>query len=113
MKLNRIKIFVIAIIALPVFAIAVFNTNQVTAVETTAQDAVAEQYKKQCALCHKPKAEKFFDPAEKDEVLIEITLKGKKAEKPPHMPGYEEKGMTKEQAKALIDYMRKLRTPDE
>jgi hypothetical protein len=36
-------------------------------------------------------------------------LKGKKAEKPPHMPAYESKGVTAEQAKALVDYMKQLK----
>jgi cytochrome c1 len=38
-------------------------------------------------------------------------LKGKKGEKPPYMPGFEAKGMTEDQAKALAAYMRTLRTP--
>ena len=75
------------------------------------QEDVAAQYKKTCAVCHKAKAEKWFEPSKMDEVLVEIVLKGKKAEKPPHMPGYEEKGMTQEQAKLLVAYMRQIRTP--
>jgi hypothetical protein len=41
--------------------------------------------------------------------MIEIVLKGKKVEKPPHMPGYGDKGVTSEQAKALIAYMKELK----
>jgi hypothetical protein len=41
--------------------------------------------------------------------LVEIVLKGKKAEKPPHMPGYAEKGVSPEQAKALVDHMKQLK----
>lgn len=120
MKFNRIKIFVIAAIALPVCAVAVFNANQVRAVSSTSyvaaianltDDDVAAQYKKQCAMCHKPTAEKFFEPSKMDEALVEIVLKGKKAEKPPNMPGFEEKGMTNDQAKLLVAYMRQIRTP--
>jgi len=40
---------------------------------------------------------------------VQIILKGKKAEKPPHMPAYETKGINAEQAKALLDYMKSLR----
>ncbi len=117
MKLNRVKLFVLAFIALPVFALAVFNASQVSAVSNlravpiAADDDVAAQYKKTCAMCHKATAEKFFEPSKMDEALIEIVLKGKKAEKPPNMPGYEEKGMTKDQAKLLVAYMRQMRTP--
>lgn len=111
MKANRIKLFVIAIITLPMFAIAIFNTNSVRVTATPADDDAAATYKAKCAMCHSPKAEKSFDPAKTDDELVEIILKGKKAEKPPHMPGYEAKGMTKEQAKALVLYMKELRKP--
>lgn len=85
------------------------ETPQVTlAVE--ADDAAAV-YKAKCAMCHSPKAEKFFDPAKPEADHVQIVLKGKKAEKPPHMPGYEEKGMTAEQAKDLVVYMLALRQP--
>lgn len=110
MKVNHIKYFVIAIFTLPIFAIAIFNTNTVRAVSNLQEDT-ATTYKTKCAACHTAKAEKFFDPAKSDEDHINIILKGKKGEKPPFMPGYEAKGMTAEQAKALADYMKALRTP--
>src|SRR5215216_2364214 len=110
MTLNRIKLFAIAIISLTMFAIVVFNANAVRAVRSEADD-VAADYKTKCAACHSPKAEKFYDPAKTDEQHIEIILKGKKGEKPPYMPGFEAKGMTPEQAKALAEYMKQLRTP--
>jgi len=68
----------------------------------------AATYKK-CVACHGPKAEKKFDSTKSDEEHIQIILKGKKAEKPPNMPGYEAKGVTAEQAKALLEYMKSLR----
>ncbi|NOT47797.1 MAG: cytochrome c [Acidobacteria bacterium] len=71
----------------------------------------ASTYKAQCVMCHSPKAEKFFDPAKKDEEHIETILKGKKGEKPPYMPAFEAKGMKAEEAKALAEYMKTLRTP--
>lgn len=110
MKLNRVKFFVIAIITLPMFAIAAFNTNAVRAVSSTDED-VAATYKAKCAMCHSPKAEKLFDLAKTDEHHIEVILKGKKGEKPPYMPGFEAKGMTTEQAKAVVTHMRELRKP--
>jgi hypothetical protein len=36
-------------------------------------------------------------------------MKGKKAEKPPNMPAFEEKGVTADQAKALLDYMKSIK----
>ena len=67
-------------------------------------------YKAKCVACHGPKADKKFDAALTDEQLIEAILKGKKPEKPPNMPAYGEKGVNQEQAKALLDHMKQLRT---
>lgn len=114
MNIKLIKLLAVAIIGIPLLAFLIFNVSPVNAVSSlpkTNADEVADSYKKTCLMCHKATAEKFFDPALTDEVLVEIVLKGKKAEKPPHMPGYEEKGMTKEQAQKLVTYMRQLRTP--
>lgn len=72
----------------------------------TAQDDAAALYKSKCAACHGANAEKKFDATMADEELIQIVLKGKKVEKPPNMPGYEEKGITAEQAKALVAFMK-------
>ena len=66
-------------------------------------------YKNKCLACHGPKAEKKFDAAKSDDEHVQIILKGKKVEKPPNMPGYESKGVTAEQAKALLDYMKSIR----
>jgi|ERR1044072_352255 mono/diheme cytochrome c family protein len=67
-------------------------------------------YKAKCVACHGPKAEKKFDASLTDEQYIDAILKGKKPEKPPNMPAYGEKGVTAEQAKALLDHMKQLRT---
>jgi mono/diheme cytochrome c family protein len=69
----------------------------------------ATTYKSKCAACHGAKAEKKFDPSKSDDELVQIILKGKKAEKPPHMPGYETKGIHTKQAKLLLDHMKSLR----
>ena len=69
----------------------------------------AATYKTKCQACHGPKAEKKFDPAKTDDELVQAILKGKKLEKPPNMPSYEEKGITADQAKALVTEMRALR----
>ena len=44
-----------------------------------------------------------------DEQLVEVVLKGKKVEKPPHMPAYGEKGVTADQAKDLVAHMKQLK----
>jgi mono/diheme cytochrome c family protein len=66
-------------------------------------------YKTKCVACHGQKAEKKFESSVPDEQLIEIVMKGKKPEKPPNMPAYGEKGVTAEQAKGLVQYMKQLK----
>jgi len=78
--------------------------------QTSATDFdAAKTYKGKCVACHGPKADKKFDAAKSDDEHVQIILKGKKGEKPPNMPAYETKGITAEQAKALLDYMKSLR----
>ena len=67
-------------------------------------------YKAKCVACHGLKADKKFDATLTEEQQVEAIMKGKKVEKPPHMPAYGEKGVTAEQAKALLDHMKKLRS---
>ena len=69
----------------------------------------AAYYTGKCVMCHGKKAEKKFDPSLTDDQLVEAVLKGKKAEKPPHMPAYADKGVNAEQAKALVDHMKQLK----
>jgi len=66
-------------------------------------------YKAKCVACHGPKAEKKFDTTLTDEQMIDTVMKGKKLEKPPHMPAYGEKGVTAEQAKGLVEHMKQLK----
>ncbi|HKO60403.1 MAG TPA: cytochrome c [Pyrinomonadaceae bacterium] len=70
----------------------------------------AGAYKAKCVACHGQKAEKKFNPSLTDQELTDAILNGKKPEKPPNMPAYGEKGITAEQAKALVDYMKGLKT---
>ena len=67
-------------------------------------------YKAKCVACHGAKADKKFDSALTDEQYMDAILKGKKPEKPPNMPAYGEKGVTADQAKALLGHMKQLRT---
>jgi mono/diheme cytochrome c family protein len=71
-------------------------------------DATAT-FKAKCQACHGAAAEKKFDATLADEELVKIVLNGKKGEKPPFMPAYSEKGITEEQAKALIAHMKSLK----
>jgi len=67
-------------------------------------------YKSKCVACHGQKAEKKFDASLTDEQYLDAIMKGKKPEKPPNMPAYGEKGVTAEQAKGLLEYMKQLRS---
>ena len=69
----------------------------------------AAYYKAKCVMCHGKKAEKKFNTTLTDDQMVEVVLKGKKAAKPPHMPGYAEKGVSAEQAKALVDHMKQIK----
>jgi hypothetical protein len=40
---------------------------------------------------------------------LQAVLKGKKPEKPPNMPAFEDRGITADQAKALVDYMKSVK----
>jgi cytochrome c1 len=59
-------------------------------------------------MCHGQTAEKKFDPAKPDADHVSITMKGRD-DVTPKMPGYEAKGVTEEQAKALVAFMRSIR----
>lgn len=87
---------------------AMFLIVSVPARTATNEDAAA-LYKAKCVACHGATAEKKFDAAKPDAELTETILKGKKGEKPPFMPAYEEKGVTAEQAAALVAHMRSLK----
>lgn len=79
-----------------------------TPVRATDDDTAAF-YAKTCKACHGAAAEKKFDRSLADDALVQVILDGKKAEKPPNMPAYKDKGVTPEKAKALVDYMRSLK----
>jgi mono/diheme cytochrome c family protein len=75
----------------------------------STQDDTAALYKSKCFACHGATAEKKFDATKAEADLIATVLKGKKMEKPPNMPAYEEKGITADQSKALVGYMKSLK----
>lgn len=73
---------------------------------TAPQDDASALYKTKCVACHGATAEKKFDATKADADLIATVLQGKKMEKPPNMPGYQEKGITADQANALVAFMK-------
>ena len=106
--MNRRNTIPVGIASLLLFVFVLFGMAQAQG-EVQPSDPAAF-YKAKCVVCHGPKAEKKFDPSLTDEQYIDVILKGKKPEKPPNMPAYGEKGVTAEQAKALLEYMKQLRS---
>ena len=108
MKSNKSKLFVIIVFAAAVVFLAALKSSPVIVSASAVEDPAAA-YKAKCAMCHGPTAAKAYDPAKPEEAQVETILKGRKGEKPPFMPGYEAKGMTADEAKALNTYMKSLR----
>jgi mono/diheme cytochrome c family protein len=109
MTISRLKKPTLAL-ALPAL-LAVVMLLPVPA-QTTSQDQsvdAATTYKTKCVACHGPKADKRFDATLPEDQMVDTILKGKKAEKPPNMPAFGEKGITSDQAKALVAYMKSLK----
>ena len=105
--MKRVKNIAITLTAIFLFGL-IFYTVAPAQGEAQPSDPAAF-YKSKCVVCHGQKAEKKFDATLTDEQHLAAILKGKKTEKPPNMPAYGEKGVTAEQAKALLDYMKQLR----
>src|SRR6266498_4107063 len=94
-----------AFVLVGVMIAATFLIASVPARTATDDDAAA-LYKTKCFACHGATAEKKFDATKADDELIQTVFKGKKMEKPPNMPGFEERGITADQAKALVAFMK-------
>ena len=101
--MKTIKIMTIVMLAALAAALVIVSAAP------TPEDA-ATTYKTKCVACHGQKAEKKFDSSLPDEQLIDIVMKGKKPEKPPNMPAFEEKGVTAEQEKVLVEDEKQLKT---
>jgi mono/diheme cytochrome c family protein len=102
--ITKLKVIIVGTVAVA-FVLVVAGAG--AAVQQPSDPAA--YYKSKCLMCHGKKAEKKFDASLTDDQMVEVVLKGKKAEKPPHMPGYAEKGVTAEQAKALVGHMKQLK----
>jgi mono/diheme cytochrome c family protein len=106
--MKTLKTVALATMLVALFAaVAVVSAGSLTAGED--QFDAAATYKAKCAVCHGQKVEKKFDVAKADADHVQVVLKGKKMEKPPHMPSYEEKGITLDQASAMVAYMRSIK----
>jgi len=105
--MKRVKNITITLTAVFLFG-AIFYSLALAQGDAQPSDPAA-YFKAKCVACHGPKAEKKFDATLTEEQYLDAILKGKKPEKPPNMPAYGEKGVTPEQAKALLDYMKQLR----
>ena len=95
---------------LAAFLVAAALVSATARTRSEDQFDAAATYKAKCVACHGQKAEKKFDSTLPEEQLIDAVMKGKKPEKPPNMPAYGEKGVTPEQAKALVEYMKQLKS---
>jgi cytochrome c5 len=102
MKLKMITATITTALALGMLVIVAAQTG-------VQPDDTEAYYKSKCVMCHGKKAEKKFNTSLTDDQLVDVVLKGKKVEKPPHMPAYAEKGVSAEQAKALVDHMKQLK----
>jgi mono/diheme cytochrome c family protein len=109
MKITHLKNVVVAMGSVMILAL-VFLVSGAAQNDVKFTDATSYYKDAKCVVCHGQKAEKKFNVELKDEELLEIVLKGKKPEKPPNMPAYEAKGLTTEQAKAMVDYMKQLKS---
>jgi mono/diheme cytochrome c family protein len=105
--MKRVRTIPIGIASLLLFILVIFGIVRGQG-EAQSSDPAA-YYKAKCVVCHGQKAEKKFDASLTEEQLLDAILKGKKPEKPPNMPAYGEKGVTTEQAKGLLEYMKQLR----
>jgi mono/diheme cytochrome c family protein len=108
--ISNVRKFVVIILA-AIFAVGMVtsrNSPMGTRVAASDDDAAAI-YKSKCAMCHKAKAEKFYDAALPDDEQVQAILNGKKAAKPPDMPAFGSKGITADQAKALMAYMKSIK----
>lgn len=106
--MNRIRNTAIALTAFFLLSM-IFLTAAPAQTEVKPSDTAAF-YTAKCVMCHGKKAEKKFEATISDDEAVAAIMKGKKAEKPPNMPAYGEKGVTEDDAKALLAHMKQLRS---
>ena len=106
---NQLK-FAALLLFLPLLTMTVWHTASIPTRAAGDDAEAAATYKAKCAMCHGAGAAKNFDATLTDDLLVGIVLKGKKTDKPLSMPAYETKGMTADQAKAMVAYMKQLKS---
>ncbi len=102
----RVEAVVTVALMIMLSAILLSATNRRS---SRGSDDTPEYYKTQCLSCHGDHADLKFDEKVPEDEQVRIVLKGKLVDVPPDMPGFEAKGVTAEQAKSLVDYMKQLR----
>jgi mono/diheme cytochrome c family protein len=107
LRIKRLINLSAAVVGASLLATFILVSGHARAVDD--QFDAAGTYKTKCVACHGAAAEKRFDKTLADEQLIQAVMNGKKPEKPPNMPAYQEKGITADQAKALVDYMKSIK----
>jgi mono/diheme cytochrome c family protein len=109
LKLTAIMFFSIAAIF-----VSGFKSTPVTGATPATIEDPATVFKAKCAMCHTPTASKYYDPTIAEADQINAILKGtvNKDQTAPikKMPGFEDKGITADDAKALAAYMKSLKT---
>ena len=93
------------LIGIPLVAVALL----VSVPARANDDDTAAMYNTKCKMCHGATAEKKMDKTKADDALVQTVLDGKAAEKPPNMPAFKDKGITPDQAKVLVSYMKSLK----
>ena len=98
----------LGLVVLPLLALMMVSTATRGSKAAVQDFDAAATFKAKCAMCHGQNAEKKFDATKADDVLAATVLKGKD-DVTPKMPSYEAKGVTAEQARALVAHMKSLR----
>lgn len=110
MTINKIKFAALIVFGVAMFVVLGFRSVPTRVLADADFDAAAT-YKAKCAACHGKTAEKFYKSDLSDDEQVQAILKGKKGEKPPNMPEFGTKGITEDNAKALVAYMKGLKAP--
>src|SRR5438067_13850221 len=104
LSIKNLKKLSIAFVILPLCAIVLAGPSPLATRAAADDFDAAATFKAKCALCHGADASKKFDATKADDVLVDTVMKGRDVT-PIKMPSYEAKGMTADQAKALVAYV--------
>jgi len=114
MRTTALKLTAIAMFAAAAIFMVGFKTTLPAGAAPAKFDDPAATYKAKCAMCHTPTASKYYDGSVPEADQVKAILTGTTAKDPnaviKKMPGFAEKGITEDQAKALAAYMKSLKT---